>query len=111
MHLINAWNIEQSKHCVLFQGTAQNLRKSMKETPKISFVIVAEEVTIKHGPFQNRVQNVSFTPTCSKCRRGPCVECSDGIIIYRHVMSLTGSDGFKVDTAPAIVRYNLSLQE
>jgi hypothetical protein len=78
MHLINARNKEQSKHCVLFQGTTQNLRMSVKETPKISFVvvIVAEEVTIKHGIFQNRIRNVYFTPTCSKGRRGPCVESS-----------------------------------
>jgi hypothetical protein len=111
MRVINARNMEQSKHCVLFQGTTQNLCMSMKEEPKISFVIVAEEVTIKHGIFQNRIQNVSFTPTCSKGRGGPCVECSEGILAYRHVMSVTESDGFKVDSAPAIVTYNLSPQE
>jgi len=111
MHIINTRNLEQSKHCVLFHGNTQNLRMSMKETPKISFLIVAEEVTIKHGTFQNRIQYVSFTPPCSKGRGGPCVECSEGILVYRHVMSVAESDGFKVDSTPTIVRYNLSPQE
>jgi len=111
MHLIKARNMEQSKHCVLFQGTTQNLLMSMKETTKILVVTVAEEVTIKRGTHQNRIQNVSFTPTCSKGRGGPCVKCSEGIYVYGHVMSVTGSDGFKVDSAPSIVRYNLSSQK
>jgi len=108
MHLINARNMEQSKHCVLFQGTTQNLCMGMKETHKIAVVVVAEEVTIKSGINQNRIQNVSFKPTCSKGRGGHCVKCSEGILVYGHVMSVTGSDVFKVDSAPSIVRYNLS---
>ena len=111
MHLINARNTEQSKHCDLFEVTAQNVRFSMKETPKISVVVVAEEVTIKRGTNQNRIQNVSFTPTCSKCLGGPCLKCSEGILFCGHVMFVTGSDGFKVDSAPSIVRYNLSPQK
>ena len=45
----------QSKHFFLFQGTTQNLRMSMKETPKISFVVVAEEVII--NPYHTNVEN------------------------------------------------------
>lgn len=81
---------------------------SMKETRKISCVIVEEEDRIKHVTFQNRIKNVSSTSTCSKGRGGPCVECSEGILVYARAMSLTGSDGFKVDSAPVIVEYNLS---
>ena len=92
MHLIHARIMQHTKHCVLFQGTTQNLRMSMKETPKISCVIVEEEDRIKHVTFQNRIKNVSSTSACSKGRGGPCVECSEGILVYAHVMSVTAMD-------------------
>lgn len=111
MQLINARIMEHTKHCFLFQGSTQNLRISMKETPKVSFVMVAEEDKIKLVTFQNRIQNVSSTSACSKGRGGPCIECSEGILVYGHVMSGTGIDGFKVDSATAMLRYKLSPQK
>jgi hypothetical protein len=83
----------------------------MKETRKMSFVIVANEDKIKYGTPQNQVSNVSFTSACSTGHGSLCIECSEGIFVYAHVISLIDYQGFRFDSAVAIVSHNLSPQK